>query len=195
MEARNDPSLLPHLEIIRLATFSLGGSAYVNFMGNEFGHPERIEFPRSSNSYSYALARRQWDLLKDNGPHAQLAAFDQALMKLDNTVGILNQPPAELVCVDDEEKLLAFARGRLLFVLNFHFTRSHEAFSVPVEDAGEYEMLLNSDDQMFGGRGLLNGVAPSRNSSLERQNGVFQLELPVPSMSAQVYRLRRMARF
>lgn len=32
--------------MIRLLTFSLGSKAYLNFMGNEFGHPEWIDFPR-----------------------------------------------------------------------------------------------------------------------------------------------------
>lgn len=182
------------LKIIRLITFSLGGSAYVNFMGNEFGHPERVEFPRSSNSHSFDLARRQWDLLKDDGPHSRLAAFDQALMKLDNDFGVLNRSPAELLCVDDEEKLLAFGRGRLLFVLNFHLAHSHKAFPIPVEDAGEYQMVLDSDHQMFGGQGQLSALSLSRNSSLERRNGTFHLVLSIPSLSAQVYRLRRMAK-
>eukprot|EP00250_Pteridium_aquilinum_P019100 c24294_g1_i1 orf=39-2882(+) len=182
------------LKMIRLTTLSIGGSAYVNFMGNEFGHPERVEFPRPSNQRSFALACRRWNLVKDHGPHSQLAAFDQALMKLDQVVGVLNQPPAELLYVDDKEKLLAFARGRLLFVINFHSDRSHKAFQIPVEDAGEYEMLLDSDHEMFGGRGELRAVSPSRTSSLERQNGTFNLELPLPSLSAQVYKLTRMAK-
>lgn len=182
------------LKLIRLATFGFAGSAYVNFMGNEFGHPERVEFPRSGNSHSFALARRRWDLLEDQGPHSKLAAFDQALMKLDDTLKVLDQPPAEILHVDDEQKLLAFFRGKLLYIFNFHSALSQEAFRIPVEDAGEYQVVLDSDQQIFGGQGRLSGLPLSRNSSLQRQNGTFHLEVSIPNLSAQVYRLARMAR-
>lgn len=193
-KARLDGRGLALLKMIRLTTLSMGGSAYVNFMGNEFGHPERLEFPRSSNQHSFSLARRNWHLLNVKGPHSQLAAFDQALMKLDEDHGILNGPLAEVLYTDDEEKILAFARGRLLFVLNFHLAHSHQIFKVPVEEAGEYELLLDSDHQMFGGRGQLSASSSVRSSNLERKNEFFILELPLPSQSAQVYRLTRMAK-
>ncbi|MCO5595808.1 hypothetical protein L7F22_049857 [Adiantum nelumboides] len=189
---RLDSRGLALLKIIRLITFSISGSAYVNFMGNEFGHPERVEFPRPGNKNSFALARRRWDLTKDNGPHSQLKAFDQALMKLDDVVGVLYKPPAEILFSDDKLKLLAFTRGRLLFVFNFHSSCHHDTVQIPVEDAGEYEMILDSDHRMYGGQGIL--VQTSRTSSLQRQNGLFTLELPLPSLSAQVYQLRRMAK-
>ena len=45
-------------KLIRLVTFGLGGEAYLNFIGNEFGHPEWLDFPRDGNGFSYYYARR-----------------------------------------------------------------------------------------------------------------------------------------
>ncbi|KAH7428429.1 hypothetical protein KP509_09G001300 [Ceratopteris richardii] len=182
------------LKIIRLVTFSLAGSAYMNFMGNEFGHPERVEFPRPGNKNSFAHACRQWDLINKNNPYSQLKTFDKALMELDNVFGILNKPSSEYVFVDDKNKVLGCTRGKLLFVLNFNSSCSYESLHIPVEEAGDYEMILDSDHQMFGGEGQLKGLPLSRMSSLERKNGTFQLELCLPSLSAQVYRLSRISK-
>jgi 1,4-alpha-glucan branching enzyme len=53
-------------KMIRLITFALGGEGYLTFMGNEFGHPEWIDFPREGNNWSYHYAIRRWDIADDN---------------------------------------------------------------------------------------------------------------------------------
>lgn len=178
------------LKLIRLITMSMGGSAYLNFMGNEFGHPGRVEFPRSNNQHSFARACRQWHLLEKEGPHTQLADFDRALMKLEEEHGILNHGLAEVLHTDDERKIIVFSRGKLLFIFNFHTGQAYENYQVQVEEAGEYELLLDSDHQMFGGLGQLMTFRSMRTSNVE--SGKIFVKLVLPRQSAQVYRLARL---
>src|SRR5438045_3717853 len=101
-------------KVIRLLTFSLGGEAYLNFMGNEFGHPEWIDFPREGNSFSYQHARRQWSLV-DNPVlrYPGLNAFDRAMLALDQQFQLLEDPFIEQLLVDEQRRLLVYRRGPL----------------------------------------------------------------------------------
>ena len=78
-------------KMIRLLTFSLGSQGYLNFMGNEFGHPEWIDFPRKGNNWSYHHCRRRWDLAdRTDLRYHHLLNFDKAMLKLDSTYKILS---------------------------------------------------------------------------------------------------------
>ena len=44
-------------KMIRCITMALGGEAWLTFMGNEFGHPEWLDFPREGNGWSYQHCR------------------------------------------------------------------------------------------------------------------------------------------
>ena len=141
-------------KMIRLITFSLGGEAYLNFMGNEFGHPEWIDFPREGNNFSFKYARRQWSLVDD--PllrYRDLAAFDQALQKLDTEHNLLRQPGGELLHVHEDRKLLVYRRGELVFAFNFHPNQSYADYRIGVPAAGNYRLILNTDDVWHGGHG------------------------------------------
>ena len=108
-------------KIIRLYTMSLGGNGYLNFMGNEFGHPEWIDFPREGNGWSYKYCRRQWKLVDDPRlKYEWLNDFDKAMINLARDRHLLDDPYAVSLWIDPDRKIITFSRGRLLFVFNFH---------------------------------------------------------------------------
>ncbi|KAM0944591.1 putative 1,4-alpha-glucan branching enzyme [Dioscorea sansibarensis] len=182
-------------KMIRLISFSIGGSAYLNFMGNEFGHPDRVEFPMESNNYSFAFANREWDLLKDKRLHMGLFNFDKEMMKLDEKEQILSRNPSTVHHIDDLKMVVSYIRGRLLFVFNFHPEKSYENYSIGVEEAGEYMVILNTDDMSFGGRGVIRSDQNLKRTSSRRTDGYRNsLEVTLPSRSAQVYKLTRILR-
>ncbi len=141
-------------KMIRMVTASTMNGGYLNFMGNEFGHPEWIDFPREGNGWSYKYARRQWNLV-DNKElcYHYLGDFDQALMTILGKTKNIQATPVQEVWHSDSDQVLAYSRGDLLFVFNFNPSRSFTdyGFLVPV---GTYDIILDSDAKEFGGNGL-----------------------------------------
>ncbi|CAI9773428.1 unnamed protein product [Fraxinus pennsylvanica] len=185
-------------KMIRLITFTIGGPAYLNFMGNEFGHPKGVEFPMSSNGFSYSLANRHWDLLENDGLHSRLFAFDKDMMKLDSNERILLRGSRGLPSihhVNDSTMVISYIRGPFLLVFNFHPENSYERYNVGVEEAGEYQIVMNTDEKMYGGQGLIGHDQYVQRTISRRIDGVrFCLEVPLPSRTAQVYKLTRILR-
>ena len=139
-------------KIIRLVTFGLGGEAYLNFIGNEFGHPEWLDFPREGNGNSYHYARRQWKLVDDHLLRYQcLNEFDQDMMHLDERFKILGSPSAHVSRKHDGDKLIAFERAGLLWIFNFHPDKSFTEYQIGVEAAGIYKIALDSDRKKYDG--------------------------------------------
>ena len=142
-------------KLIRLISFALSGEAYLNFIGNEFGHPEWVDFPREGNGYSYHYARRQWSLVdNDNLVYKGLAAFDKAMMHLDIEHRLLADPFIEQLALHEDTKQLIFRRGPLVFAFNFHPFTSYADLRIPVPDHSDYRAILNSDSKRFSGPGL-----------------------------------------
>lgn len=140
-------------KVIRLLTLATAGQGYLNFMGNEFGHPEWIDFPREGNDWSYAYARRQWSLAGDGLLRYQhLAAFDRALIALARAHACPGGDEEFLLLADELGKVLAFLRAGLVFVVNLHPERSHTDFAVPAAP-GEYAVALDTDLVAYGGHG------------------------------------------
>lgn len=139
-------------KMIRLFTISLAGDAWLNFMGNEFGHPEWIDFPREGNGWSYAHARRQWSLA-DNGflRYSFLGAFDRAMLSLVQENHILESGYAYNHLMDVENKTLVYSHGTVVFVFNWHPLRSLPDYEIPVPEPGSYRILLSTDAKAFGG--------------------------------------------
>ncbi len=137
-------------KMIRLLSASCAGEGYLNFMGNEFGHPEWIDFPREGNGWSYHYCRRQWSLADDgNLRYRELAAFDAAM------IALLKESTAQTKklknrWVHQDDKVLIYSRGELLFAFNLHPERSYENYFIPC-DSGEYTVALSSDDAKYGG--------------------------------------------
>ena len=141
-------------KMIRLVTAASINGGYLNFMGNEFGHPEWIDFPREGNGWSYKYARRQWNLV-DNMEldYHYLGDFDREMLKVITSIRNFQNKPVQEIWHNDGDQILAFSRGELIFVFNFNPTRSFTdyGFLVPT---GSYEVVLNTDAKEFGGNGL-----------------------------------------
>ena len=137
-------------KMIRLATLGTCGGGYLNFMGNEFGHPEWIDFPREGNGWSYKYARRQWSLAdREDLRYAGLEAFDARMISYVKKERVLDSRPVQLY-VDESAKILIFRRGNSIFAFNFNPCESYSGYGFPAPD-GEYEMAFNSDEAEFGG--------------------------------------------
>lgn len=139
-------------KMIRLITFSLAGEGYLNFMGNEFGHPEWVDFPREGNGYSYKHARRQWSLA-DNAllRYKGLNDFDRAMQQLDERWNLLSDPLIEQLALHEDTKQLVYRRGPLVFAFNFHPTASYADLRIPVPDRTDYRLVLDTDAAAFAG--------------------------------------------
>ncbi|MBI2438766.1 MAG: alpha amylase C-terminal domain-containing protein, partial [Lentisphaerae bacterium] len=151
---RVDRGLALH-KMIRLITLATADHGYLNFMGNEFGHPEWIDFPREGNQWSYHYARRQWRLRDDpNLVYHFLADFDQAMLELARFTRWLEDPVVRLRAEHNADKVLCFERSGLLFLFNFHPTQSYPDYRVAAAP-GEYRLILDSDAPFFGGHSRL----------------------------------------
>jgi len=142
-------------KMIRLITLATAGSGYLNFMGNEFGHPEWIDFPRAGNNWSCKYARRQWYLVDDpNLKYRFLAAFDRDMIRLANRSRMFNDSEPRLLHEHGENKVIAFARADLVFIFNFHPQTSHIDYRIEAPP-GKYQVILDSDLLEYGGHGRL----------------------------------------
>ncbi|KAF3164777.1 alpha-1,4-glucan branching enzyme [Orbilia oligospora] len=139
-------------KMIRLISHTLGGEGYLNFEGNEFGHPEWLDFPREGNGNSFWYARRQWNILDD--PllrYKYLNEFDAAMQNLEEKYHWLSAPQAYISLKHEGDKIIVFERANLIFVFNFHPTNSFPDYRIGVEVAGKYKVILSSDNKLFGG--------------------------------------------
>ena len=142
-------------KMIRFITLALGSEAYLNFMGNEFGHPEWIDFPREGNGWSHHYARRQWSLA-ENGylKYEWLERFDREMLRFARKYRVMTKPAAANLWMDEKNKLLAFAKGDLIYLFNFSPDASPTDFFVPAHITGEgqYRAVFTTDRIEFGGQ-------------------------------------------
>jgi len=170
-------------KMIRLFTLGGGGEGYLNFMGNEFGHPEWIDFPREGNGWSFHYCRRQWSLL-DNGflKYKGLGDFDRDMIHLSRENHMFDQRMADLRLLKEPEKVIAFYRKGLLFAFNFHPVQSLTNVLVPVPNDADYTVALSSDDAAYGGYDQVQHITyPSK-----KFDGVNYVELYLPARTAVV---------
>ena len=137
-------------KMIRLVTLATAGNGYLCFMGNEFGHPEWIDFPREGNGWSHKYARRQWSLYK-NGflRYKGLNEFDKAIITMASETSLLEDPPV-LLTADEQKKILIFKRKNYIFALNFDPNQSYTNFGFPAPN-GAWTVVLSSDEKKYGG--------------------------------------------
>ncbi|XP_021754453.1 1,4-alpha-glucan-branching enzyme 1, chloroplastic/amyloplastic-like [Chenopodium quinoa] len=141
-------------KMIHFITMALGGEGYLNFMGNEFGHPEWIDFPREGNGWNYDMCRRQWNLLDtDHLRYKFLNAFNRAMNLLDEKFSFLSSSKQIVSSTNEEDKVIVFERGDLVFVFNFHPENTYEGYKIGCDLPGKYRVALDSDALDFGGRG------------------------------------------
>jgi 1,4-alpha-glucan branching enzyme len=173
-------------KMIRLITLATAGGGYLNFMGNEFGHPEWIDFPREGNDWSYHYARRQWSLTdnKDLRYH-HLNDFDRDMIRLVKTEEILHHDWTSLLLENQGDQVLAFSRGDLIFVFNFNPGNSFTDYGIGIP-AGKFRIVLNTDDPQYGGQGLVDSSLAYYTS--RDAQGKHWLKLYIPARSALVFK-------
>lgn len=180
-------------KMLRLVTAATINGGYLNFMGNEWGHPEWIDFPREGNGWSYKYARRQWELVdRDDLKYKYLNAFDNAMVELIGGTYNFQALPVVKLWEKDDDQVLAFRRGNLVFVFNFSPSRSFTDYGVLTEP-GEYNVVLSSDSPRFGGYGNIDESVAHFTvpDPLYSPLGLGWLKLYLPARSAQVLKLRR----
>jgi 1,4-alpha-glucan branching enzyme len=148
-------------KLIRLVTLVLGGEGWLNFMGNEFGHPEWLDFPREGNDWSYHYCRRQWSLVENPELKYQwLAEFDRELMDFARKTNLLATPPAQVLHIDHGPKILVAERGNFIFVFNFSVSESPFGYPIRVPGPETRELILDTDAPEFGGHNRLDPSIP-----------------------------------
>ena len=180
-------------KMIRLVTLASINGGYLNFMGNEFGHPEWIDFPREGNGWSYQYARRQWDLVdREDLKYKFLNAFDNAMIETVAGYYDFQALPVEKLWEKDDDQVLAFRRGDLIFVFNWNPIKSFNDYGF-LAPAGEYEVILDSDSKKFGGFGNIDDTIHhfTQADPLYSPAGKGWLKLYLPARTAQVLRLVR----
>ena len=142
-------------KMLRLITMTLGGEGYLTFMGNEFGHPEWIDFPREGNGWSHHYCRRQWSLADNpNLRYHDLREFEKALVEQVRKGKVLSGQDRQLK-LDNHKKTLVYEKGKLLFAFNFHPWRSYDGCFLPTPEEGSYKVVMSTDDYRFGGHGRI----------------------------------------
>ena len=176
-------------KMIRLLTSTLAGEGYLNFMGNEFGHPEWIDFPREGNGWSYHYCRRQWSLA-DNPDlrYKGLQDFDAAMIALIKKEHVLTKDTHSL-WIGQDEKVLIYRKGNVIFAFNFHPTNSLEGYFVPVHEEGTYSVVLSSDDAQFGGPNRIDTAY--KYTATRQPDGRIGFQCYLPSRSALVLKKSR----
>jgi 1,4-alpha-glucan branching enzyme len=143
-------------KMIRLATFSTAGHGYMNFIGNEFGHPEWIDFPRVGNCWSYYYCRRQWSLLENpNLKYLELYNFEQEMIRIQNENKFLVDDKIRVLHENNDNKVIVYYRAGLIFAFNFSPNSSYDDYCITIPESGKYVTLLHTDSPSFGGFGRL----------------------------------------
>ena len=165
-------------KMIRLAAATMGGEGYLNFMGNEFGHPEWIDFPREGNGWSHFYCRRQWSLA--DSPflkYGDLLAFDRAMVNWLGEEEILRKPP-KCLFIDQYQQIITFERAGYVFVFNFSPSNSYPDYWVTVPRTGAYRVAFSSDEARFGGWDRISKDTRYRASIHPDGNAKMQIYLP-----------------
>jgi 1,4-alpha-glucan branching enzyme len=176
-------------KLIRLITISTAGNGYLNFMGNEFGHPEWIDFPRAGNNWSYHYCRRQWSLAdSSNLKYHYLGGFDKVMLELIKEFHILESPEIYLLHENKPNQVLAFKRGELIFIFNFNPDRSYKDYGIQTEP-GKYNIMLDTDSILFGGSGNVDETMTYYTTGLDNKPMVNNnLKVYIPARTGLVFR-------
>ena len=172
-------------KLLRLITMSLGGEGYLTFMGNEFGHPEWIDFPREGNGWSYHYCRRQWSLA-DNPDlkYRYLREFEVAMVEMAKKQHVIGGRDIQLQ-LNNTDKILVYKKGGAIFAFNFHPVNAYDGYFVTMPETGEYEILFSSDDYRFGGQGR---VYHQTYTATKQEDGKIGFKVYLPNRTAIVLR-------
>ena len=175
-------------KMIRLITSTTAGGAYLNFMGNEFGHPEWIDFPREGNGWSYNHCRRIWSIAENPElKYHWLYDFDKEMIRFINEHKLLTIPAVDFVMENKPDQVLAYHRGLFLFVFNFNPTHSFTDYGIPL-GPGKYQIILNTDSGRFGGHDLVDEDIPYYTLPSGKLTSQHYLKLYLPARTALVFK-------
>ena len=179
-------------KMARLLTLCLGGDGWLSFMGNEFGHPDWIDFPRPENTNSYFHARRQWSL-RDNTDllYSSLWEFDKAIMNLEEELGVMRQGHTRVVQVNEASRVVVLEKGETLFAFNFAPNTPYYDYKVGTTWGGKYTLILNSDSYKYGGYDSMpeDHLKERYTSAFGWDGGDHSILLTIPCCSVVAYRL------
>jgi len=174
-------------KMIRLITHALGGEGYLNFIGNEFGHPEWLDFPREGNNDSYMYARRQWNLVDDTLLRYQhLNNFDQSMNLCEEKLQWLDEPDLYVSAKHEDDKVIVFDRAGALFIFNFHWANSYSDYRVGAPKPGKYQIFLDSDAVKYGGHGRLDSNAEYFTTPGEFSGRSCSIQVYIPTRTCLV---------
>lgn len=174
-------------KMIRLLTHGLGGEGYLNFEGNEFGHPEWLDFPREGNQNSFWYARRQLNLTDDHLLRYKfLDHFDRLMNTTEQNYGWLAAPQAYISLKHEGDKVIVFERAGVVFIFNFHPTESYADYRIGVEVSGTYKVILNTDHKDVGGHGRIDEGTRFFTTPMEWNNRKNWTHVYIPSRTALV---------
>ena len=169
-------------KMLRLITMTLGGEGYLTFMGNEFGHPEWIDFPREGNGWSFHYCRRQWSLADNpNLRYHDLNQFEKAMVAMAKQYKILSSGDKQLR-LTNEDKILVYQKGKAIFGYNFHPTRSQDGVFLPMPEEGTYQVVMSTDDFCYGGFGRI----AHQSYETKKVGDKIGIQLYLPSRTAVV---------
>ena len=175
-------------KLLRLITMSLGGEGYLTFMGNEFGHPEWIDFPREGNGWSYHYCRRQWSLADNPDLKYQyLLAFEVAMVEMAKKQRVINGHDKQLQ-LNNTDKTLVYKKGGAIFAFNFHPVNAYDGYFVTMPEAGDYEVVFSTDDHQFGGQGR---VYHQTYTAAKQEDGKIGFKIYLPNRTAIVLKKKR----
>jgi 1,4-alpha-glucan branching enzyme len=174
-------------KLIRFLSLTLAGEGYLNFMGNEFGHPEWIDFPREGNNNSYHYARRQWDLGDaDYLRYIELKMFDRDMIGLVKQQRVLGAHDLHCLWIGQNENVLVYRKGGLTFVFNLHPHESYTEYPLPVVEPGAYRVVFHSDEAEYGGHSRVDKQYVYHTTELNDRNGAPGFFIYLPNRTALV---------
>jgi 1,4-alpha-glucan branching enzyme len=170
-------------KMLRLLTMSLGGEGYLTFMGNEFGHPEWIDFPREGNGWSYHYCRRQWSLVDNPDLKYQyLHAFEKDMVAMAKKHRVIGGQDKQFL-VSNEDNVMVYKKGGAYFAFNFDPTRGYEGYFVKVDEEGDYKVVMSTDDFCYGGFGRIWHMTYT---ARKQEDGTVGFKVYLPSRTAVV---------
>ncbi len=172
-------------KMLRLLTMSLGGEGYLTFMGNEFGHPEWIDFPREGNGWSYHYCRRQWSLADNEAlKYSFLNDFDRDMVAMAKKQKVLAGHDTQLQLHEDD-KVLVYKKGGAIFAFNFHPEKSFDGYFIKMPGTGKYQVMMSTDDYCYGGDGR---IWHECYTAIRQSDGTDGFQIYLPSRTAVVLR-------
>lgn len=174
-------------KLIKFITITLAGEGYLNFIGNEFGHPEWIDFPREGNNWSFKYARRQWSLVDNSDlKYDFINNFDMEILKFVRSHSLFNTELLENLWTDEKNKILAFKKNELIFLFNFNPNASFADFQLPIGEYGEYKTIFSSDDDTFGGQSRIAKNITYFSKKFESKDNKFGICIYIPNRTVLV---------